>query len=294
MTLTENTDAALGALARLRAVRNNSQLADRIPAELRHEGFRRILFSTVRDNSWRIRSAYVGDDAILADALVRISQQRPRQLGEPLPEWSMLRTRRPILIHDAQKDPRVHAELAAAVKSTAYVAAPVYVWDEPFALLHADFAERCGGVDSTDRDRLGFLAEGIGAIFERNLTLERLRIMRALIDEHTREIALLAETFDSHIPGDFAATAEFGDDGRGVDERRQYRDSDLHAKLTQRERQVLGLLTVGKTNAQIASRLFISPNTVKSHIRDIMRKLQATNRTDAALKGRRVALPPSP
>lgn len=198
---TGNTDAAPGALARLRAVRNNSQLADRIPAELRREGFQRILFSTVQDNSWRIRSAYVGDDAILADALVRISQERPRQLGEPLPEWSMLRNRRPILIHDAQKDPRVHAELAAAVKSTAYVAAPVYVWDEPFALLHADFAERCGGVDSTDRDRLGFLAEGIGTIFERNLTLERLRIMRALIDEHTREIALLAETFDSNIPG---------------------------------------------------------------------------------------------
>jgi DNA-binding CsgD family transcriptional regulator len=53
------------------------------------------------------------------------------------------------------------------------------------------------------------------------------------------------------------------------------------ADLTPRERQVLVLMGAGATNAAIASRLVISENTVKSHVKHILRKLGAGNRAEA-------------
>ncbi|MBN1535401.1 MAG: response regulator transcription factor [Anaerolineales bacterium] len=52
--------------------------------------------------------------------------------------------------------------------------------------------------------------------------------------------------------------------------------------LTERELAVLRLVAVGATNQEISERLTISINTVKSHIRNILDKLQLENRTQAA------------
>jgi DNA-binding NarL/FixJ family response regulator len=52
--------------------------------------------------------------------------------------------------------------------------------------------------------------------------------------------------------------------------------------LTERELAVLRLVAVGSSNQDIAERLTISVNTVKSHIRNILDKLQLENRTQAA------------
>jgi DNA-binding NarL/FixJ family response regulator len=52
--------------------------------------------------------------------------------------------------------------------------------------------------------------------------------------------------------------------------------------LTEREIDVLQLVAQGATNPQIADALFITVNTVKSHIRHILEKLQLENRTQVA------------
>lgn len=54
--------------------------------------------------------------------------------------------------------------------------------------------------------------------------------------------------------------------------------------LSNRERQVLHLLAFGYTNNQIGATLNIEVNTVKTHLKNIYRKLQVNNRTQAALK----------
>lgn len=54
--------------------------------------------------------------------------------------------------------------------------------------------------------------------------------------------------------------------------------------VSPRELEVLTLLVDGLSNKKIAERLFISPDTVKTHIRHIMEKLAAADRTDAAVK----------
>lgn len=55
-------------------------------------------------------------------------------------------------------------------------------------------------------------------------------------------------------------------------------------KLSDRELEVLSCLADGLTTSQIASRLFISENTVKTHVRHILEKLDASNRTEAVSK----------
>ncbi|MDP6666769.1 MAG: response regulator transcription factor, partial [Dehalococcoidia bacterium] len=54
------------------------------------------------------------------------------------------------------------------------------------------------------------------------------------------------------------------------------------AGLSNREREVLSLIAAGKTNSDISDRLVISENTVQRHVGNILDKLDATNRTQAA------------
>jgi NarL family two-component system response regulator LiaR len=54
-------------------------------------------------------------------------------------------------------------------------------------------------------------------------------------------------------------------------------------KLTPRELEVLGLISQGLSNQEIANRLTISPKTVKVHVGNILSKLNLTDRTQAAI-----------
>lgn len=60
--------------------------------------------------------------------------------------------------------------------------------------------------------------------------------------------------------------------------------------LSDRELEVLQCLAEGLTTQQIASRLFISENTVKTHIRHILDKLEASNRTEAVGKATQLGI----
>ena len=56
-------------------------------------------------------------------------------------------------------------------------------------------------------------------------------------------------------------------------------------ELTRREREIVGLICIGATNQEIADKLFISTNTVKTHIYKIYKKIHVPNRMQAALWG---------
>jgi predicted ATPase/DNA-binding CsgD family transcriptional regulator len=59
--------------------------------------------------------------------------------------------------------------------------------------------------------------------------------------------------------------------------------------LTPREREVLDLMSLRLTDAEIAARLFISPRTVEIHVANVLAKLGAANRRDAAAVAARLA-----
>ena len=70
------------------------------------------------------------------------------------------------------------------------------------------------------------------------------------------------------------------DQDHGPSQRRE----PLEDALTPREKEVLGLLTTGQTNQEIAHTLTISKGTAKVHVERIIRKLGVSDRTQAAVR----------
>ena len=71
---------------------------------------------------------------------------------------------------------------------------------------------------------------------------------------------------------------------------REIRAPESPEKLTEREIEVLRLLAVGKSNKEIASEMYISETTVKTHVSNILMKLNVPSRTQAALYAVRIGL----
>jgi DNA-binding NarL/FixJ family response regulator len=61
-------------------------------------------------------------------------------------------------------------------------------------------------------------------------------------------------------------------------------------ELTDREREILGLIARGLNNSEIAGRLVLSPKTVRNHISSIFSKLQVADRTHAIIRARQAGL----
>jgi DNA-binding NarL/FixJ family response regulator len=80
---------------------------------------------------------------------------------------------------------------------------------------------------------------------------------------------------------------EQGGPGSGTGRRNEY-------SLTQREHDILALLSEGRANRDIAQQLFLSEKTVKAHLAAIFRKLGVTNRTQAAMMAVQMGVGPVP
>lgn len=61
-------------------------------------------------------------------------------------------------------------------------------------------------------------------------------------------------------------------------------------QLTAREREVLGLVAAGRSNAQIAAALHLSPKTVRNNVSNVLTKLQVTDRAQAIVRAREAGL----
>jgi DNA-binding NarL/FixJ family response regulator len=67
-------------------------------------------------------------------------------------------------------------------------------------------------------------------------------------------------------------------------------ESERLPQLTKREREVLRLLADGLSNEEIGKRLFLSPETVRTHVQKAMRRLEADTRTQAVALALRQSL----
>ncbi len=59
--------------------------------------------------------------------------------------------------------------------------------------------------------------------------------------------------------------------------------SQMFSKLTKREQQIIKLLGSGASNIEIADQLFVSENTVKTHLHNVFKKINAKNRLQALI-----------
>ncbi len=67
-------------------------------------------------------------------------------------------------------------------------------------------------------------------------------------------------------------------------------DNPAIGQLSQREMDVLKLMVEGRSNPEIATELYLSPNTVKTHVRGIMNKLAVDDRVQAAVVALRAGI----
>jgi DNA-binding CsgD family transcriptional regulator len=273
------------ALSTLRNAPSIRALAERAPIEARQIGFRRALFSKIEQGTWMARAGFAIDDPDFAEEIVAIGRANPRRLNGPLMESEMVRRGRPMVVPDAQSNPRVHTEFIRYTRTVSYVAAPIMAWGVPVAMIHADRDIDCT-VDDFDRYILGVYAEALGMAMERLELMERLQAVRRATTDYLAGVAAIADDFTADVLGTCESSLEpHADTGkaqavRPLDERGE--------RLTPREWDVLRNLASGKTNAQIATGLFVTEGTVKSHVKHILRKLGATNRTEAVARYHRL------
>jgi LuxR family transcriptional regulator, positive regulator of biofilm formation len=86
---------------------------------------------------------------------------------------------------------------------------------------------------------------------------------------------------DVWIPRKVLVTAAFSND----EDRPKNRLSPARNTLTRREREILALISTGASNDEVADKLNISSNTVRTHIYNLYRKIDVPNRMQAALWG---------
>ena len=69
-------------------------------------------------------------------------------------------------------------------------------------------------------------------------------------------------------------------------------EQPIAVPLSDRELEVLHLISQGRTNKEIARQLVVSPGTIKAHTASIYRKLDVANRTEAVARARQLGILP--
>jgi DNA-binding CsgD family transcriptional regulator len=255
------------ALGRLRSVLDVRELGARAVRELCVSlGFDRAVLFNVENYELVAEAAWFQGDAQWASEFVtfaRQANQRPR-LDHMLLESEVVRRKRPMVVADPVNDPRTYKPLVRATQTQSYIAAPVMPGGQVIAMLHVDRYMTGAAVTESDAELLWTFAEGFGYAYERMRLLSRLR-------RHAAELA---------HSGGMPAMAPPALRSLGVQSEQRVA-VDPASPLTAREIEVIGLVSAGATNNEIASALVISESTVKSHVKHILRKLGAANRAEA-------------
>ena len=195
-----------------------------------------------------ITVALVDDyDVVLLGVAQMLDQYRDRVIVAEIDSNEPLDDPVDIVLYDSFAQPESdHEEIRVLVENPRARRVVVYTWN-----FHPDL------VDSARR-------QGARGYLSKTLTARDL--VAALEAVHAGDIVV------SDQPPRARSTSGLNWPGRGEG-------------LTDRESEILALITQGRSNAEVAALTFLSPNTVKSYIRNIYRKIDVASRTQAVLWG---------
>ncbi|WP_082946223.1 LuxR C-terminal-related transcriptional regulator [Mycobacterium sp. E1747] len=268
------------ALRRLRVVPTSVGLQRQACQELVAAcGFSRAVISRIDAAYWQPLASYQSDN----------SAPRPHHfldrripIAESTPEFESRAGRRTVVV----RDPAVTID---RTHPTSYVVAPVVRDADIIGFLHADHWPFDQPADDVDGEILAAFADGFGLLLERTNLLERLQQDRNEVQK------ILADAVASTTPaaGELMTGRSWWTDLNAAPAGRPLAAAPI-SELSVRELEVYGLMAAGATNGTIAAQLVISEDTVKSHVKHILRKLGLANRSQvvaASLRARHKATP---
>jgi LuxR family transcriptional regulator, regulator of acetate metabolism len=278
----EALDRVRAALGRLRELGPVSEILRRAATELSDSsGLDRVLLSRVEDAQLIPVHAHFRDDAAGAERAVDELREAPLVLEYPVIETELMRRRRATIVSNAGSNPRVLRPPIPVREGISYVAAPVVLDGAAIGFFHGAHVDR--HVESLERDAVWAFADGFAQVFERAVLRRRVREQRRQLRELVAWTdAMAAELSEGAIELEVesepagAAVRPAAIPASGVE------GSRLDDLLTRRELDVLKLMARGDSNKAIATELVVSEGTVKFHVKNILRKLSAANRVEAA------------
>jgi DNA-binding NarL/FixJ family response regulator len=126
-------------------------------------------------------------------------------------------------------------------------------------------------VSDDEQDLYAAIRSGASGYLLKEITVDE--VLNAVRSVHAGQ-SLVSPPMAGKLLNEFAVIARRDDQARG---------SSAAPRLTDRELEVLKLVARGLNNRDIAHELFISENTVKNHIRNILEKLQLHSRMEAVV-----------
>ncbi len=247
------------ALARLSAEPSLAAFVAGAPRELSLGcGLDRAMLTSLHDGKLAYASSAHPGDPERELRFPRLARTARVSLLDCPPELEAVTTQRPVLVDDPLNRLGVFRPLVVETATRGYVVAPVVHVGQTIGLLHAD---RFHGpaLDEFDAELVAVFAMGLGAAM-RGVAVPA----GGQLSEGFADVVRHAAS----VPGGWAWTPQAG----------------ALSELTAREREVLDLLAIGASNQTIAETLIVSEPTVKSHVRGVLRKLEAANRTEAVAR----------
>jgi DNA-binding CsgD family transcriptional regulator/GAF domain-containing protein len=266
------------ALSDLREAPSSSALLKGAPRALCDAcGFTRAMVSAVQGSRWVPLMLFTSDQldpqAEAFQAFVGSETEIP--LANMLAETDMARRRAAIHVEDAPLDPRTFKPIIEVAQSPGYVAAPIVIGGRATGFMHADRVGQRRTVSYDDMERIAEFAAELASLFDRAVGAEQLLTQRVELLQAMDSARAALAAVERSLPGlgeGAGLGPTDGESGRG----RPAPSRD--ALLTPREREVLECVAQGATNAATARQLKLSEDTVKTHLRAILRKLHVTSR----------------
>jgi DNA-binding CsgD family transcriptional regulator len=263
------------ALSKLRTAESLPELYERATRALCAScGFDRAVLFRLQGPEMVPESVYFAEDPAWAEDFYRRAQTDRMRIDYDIVETEMISTRAPMMVPEAQSNPRGFKPLVEASNTRSYVAAPLIPQNMIIGFIHADHYFEDRDVDATDRDVLGAFAEGLGYAIHRTRLLRRVEAQRAQILKLRGVVDEMVGRFSEAV-----AAVEDSTDAEGRPTGPMLTVPGF--EITRREDAILRLLDEGENDEHVAAHLGIPKASVGWHVDHLMRKLGAETRSEA-------------
>lgn len=231
-------------------------------------GFDTVVVSSVDATQVRPRALWIRDDPAESAQKLDALAASAIQLRYPLIEAEVIQRHEAMAVSVTESARRALGEFADVLGWSSYCVADLVSEGRAIGLVHASRHD-APSPEVPDAELTSAFAAGFTAVLERAVLREQVGLQLAQLDAAARWIA--DRVLESADGGAVVAAAPVT--GAGAP-----------AVLTARELEVLRQIGRGRSNAAIALALAIGEGTVKYHVKNILRKLQARSRAEAVSK----------